>query len=79
MLIEKAISRRILDLCSERDITINKLATMSLITQSTLDNIVNCKSKNPKILTIARICEGLNISISEFFHDKLFKDVNLKI
>ena len=79
MLIEKAISRRILDLCSERDITINKLATMSLITQSTLDNIVNCKSKNPKILTIARICEGLNISISEFFDDKLFKDVNLKI
>lgn len=79
MLIEKAVSRRILDLCSERDITINKLATMSLVTQSTLDNIVNCKSKNAKILTIARICEGLNISISEFFDDKLFKDVNLKI
>jgi len=37
-----------------------------LLTQSTIQNLINCNSKNPKMLTIVRICDGLEISITDF-------------
>lgn len=60
----------------ERNITINKLASISCLTQSTVDSLVNGKSKNPKLLTIVRICDGLGISLSEFFNDNVFKNID---
>lgn len=76
MKVEEAISKKLLKICRERNISINKLASICCLTQSTVQNIVNCNSHNPKLLTIVRICEGLNISLSEFFDDTLF--VNLE-
>lgn len=73
MLISDAVSKRIIDLCNDKNISINKLAILSGITQSTLQSIICGKSKNPKLLTIIRICDSLNISLSEFFEDDLFK------
>lgn len=66
MTIIKAISKRIVELCNEKNITLNKLATMSGITQSTLDSIIKGKSKNPSITTLKKISDGLGISLSEF-------------
>ena len=60
----------------EKDITVNKLASISCLTQSTVDSLVNGKSKNPKILTIVRICDGLGITLTEFFDDELFKNID---
>lgn len=68
MTIVEAISKRILELCSDRDITLNKLATISGITQSTLDSIIKGKSKNPSITTLKKIADGLGITISEFLN-----------
>ena len=60
----------------ERDLSVNKLASISCLTQSTVDSLVNGKSKNPKLLTIVRICDGLNIKLSDFFEDKLFDKID---
>ena len=72
----EAVSTRILNLCNERNISVNKLAMQCGITQSTLAGIVNMKFVNPKTLTILRICRGLDMEIYEFFDDDLFKDID---
>ena len=79
MTISESISKRIKNIYNERNISINKLATMSCLTQSTLQSIIDGSSNNPKLLTIVRICYGLNISISEFFDDSLFDNLDLDI
>jgi transcriptional regulator with XRE-family HTH domain len=63
------IATRIIELCTQKGITVNKLADLSGLTQSTVDSIVNGKSHNPQVVTIYRICEGLGISLSDFFSD----------
>lgn len=67
-----AIAKRILDLCGKRGITPNKLSTISGMTQSTINNIINTGSKNPTVSTIKKICDGLEITLSEFFDDEIF-------
>ena len=75
MKISKAVSLKLLNIIREKDITVNKLSNICCLTQSTVDSLINGKSKNPKLLTIVRLCDGLNISMSEFFNDELFKEV----
>ena len=58
---------RILQLCHERDLTINKLATLSALPPSSVKNILYGKSKDPKLMTIKKICDGLDITLGEFF------------
>lgn len=76
MKLTKAVSEKINKILIEKDITVNKLASISCLTQSTVDSLVNGKSKNPKILTIVRICDGLGITLTEFFNDELFKNID---
>lgn len=56
---------RLTRLCIERNITINKLATLSGITQSTVDNIIKGKTKNPKLKTLHKLAIGLDMTVSE--------------
>lgn len=79
MTISEAVSTRILKICIRKKISINKLASDSLLTQSTLQSIIAGDSKNPKLLTISRICYGLNISLKDFFSDDIFNDIDLNI
>ncbi len=72
--VSKAVSKRITDLCSEYGYSINCLSELSGITQSTVNDIVNCKSKNVGIITIKKLCEGLCITLEEFFTDPLFRE-----
>ena len=72
MFLSNAIENRINNLCKERNITINKLCTICGITQSTLANMRTRPNTNLTILTIMRICRGLNISLQDFFNDTLF-------
>ena len=62
-----AVRNRILSLCGERGITINKLATLSALPPSSIKNILYGNSVNPKLLTIKMICDGLEITMGEFF------------
>lgn len=61
-----AVKVRILQLCAERNITINKLANISGLPPSSLKGIIYGRSRNPKILTIKIICDGLRITLTEF-------------
>ena len=76
MRLSEAMSKKLLKICEERDISINKLATICLLTQSTVQNIIECNSSNPKLLTIVRICDGLGITLEEFFSDDLFTNID---
>ena len=62
-----AVRNRILELCGERGISINKLATISALPPSSIKNILYGKSQNPKLITIKMICDGLDITLGEFF------------
>lgn len=73
--VTNAISNRILNLCYEYGYSINFLSQLSGITQSTVNDIVSCKSKNVGIITIKKICEGFSITLEEFFSCSLFKEL----
>lgn len=67
-----AVKNRILQLCEEKKITINHLANLSAVPPSSLKNILYGKSQNPKIITIKMLCDGLGITLGEFFSTKEF-------
>ena len=79
MRISQAIAKRILNLCDENNISVNKLALMSGLTQSTLQSIICGKIENPKVLTIVRICDSLKIELKDFFNDNLFKNIDIEL
>lgn len=75
----KAVKNRILELCEQKDLTINALATESGLPPSSIKNILYGKSKNPKIATIKIICDGVNISLKEFFDSPEFDNLDQEI
>lgn len=79
MEIGSAVRKRILELCKEHKITVNKLATISGITQSTLNNIVCGRNNSTTISTIKKICDGLDITIHQFFESSLFDNLEQEI
>jgi transcriptional regulator with XRE-family HTH domain len=79
MTVGEAVRERILELCRERNISINKLSGMSGITQSTLNNIVSGRNNSATVSTIKKICDGLDISIEEFFQSELFRGLEQEI
>ena len=78
MQLSEAVQKRIINLCKERNITLNKLATNSGLSYSTVFSIFYGKSNSPKLATILHICEGFNIELTDFFKDPLFKDVKFE-
>ncbi len=74
-----AVRNRILALCGERDITVNKLADISGLPPSSVKNIVYRKSKNPKIATIKKLCDGFDITLGEFFSTPEFDALEQEI
>lgn len=79
MNVGEAVKNRILELCHENNITINKLSTISGITQSTLNNITNGRNNSTTIATIKKICDGLEITLEEFFSADVFKNLEQEI
>ena len=75
----QVIRNRILKLCNERDITINKLANLSAVPPSSVKNILYGKSQNPKIITIKMLCDGLGITLKEFFDAEEFDKLEQEI
>jgi len=79
MNIGEAATRRILDLCAERKITVNKLSTICGLTQSTLNNIVSGRNRSMTISTVKKICDGLDMSVVEFFDTETFRELEQEI
>lgn len=79
MTIGEAVQIRIKNLCRDNNITVNKLAIISGLTQSTLNNIVSGRNNSTTVSTIKIICDGLNISIQDFFDDPLFQKLEQEL
>ncbi|MBQ8574506.1 MAG: helix-turn-helix transcriptional regulator [Clostridia bacterium] len=73
------VVQRIYELCKEREITPNALSYLSGVSQSTVKSILNGESKNPGIVTIKKLCDGLNISIVEFFNTEKFNNAEQEL
>lgn len=73
------VKNRILSLCKEKNFTINKLATESGVAPSTVKNILYGKSVNPGIVTIKMLCDGMGVSLTEFFCDESFRTLEQEI
>lgn len=79
MTIGEAVRNRILELCNQRGITINKLCTISGVTQSTINNIVSGRNNSATVSTIQKVCDGLNMTITEFFDSEYFRDLEPEV
>ena len=77
--IAEAVKLRILELCRERKITINKLSTICGLTQSTINNIMHREGSKPTVATVKKICDGLEITMAQFFTSKIFDDLEQEI
>ena len=75
----EAVAKRILQLCEQRNMAVNALAGVSGISPSTVYSMLNEKSKNPGVVSIKKLCDGLEISIREFFDSDLFDDPEQEI
>lgn len=74
-----AIVLRILILCAEHDMTIHELALKSEMSPASLYSILNKKSKNPRVLSVHKLCMGLGISLGEFFDCDLFNNLEQEV
>lgn len=79
MTISEAVIKRLYELCNERQITINKLSTISGITQSTVSDIVNGVTSSARMDTVKKLCDGLDISVRQFFDSPLFDDLEQEL
>lgn len=79
MNIGEAVRERILELCKQRNISINKLCHMSGVTQSTVNNIISGRNNSATVSTIQKLCDGLGITIEDFFHSERFRDLEQEI
>lgn len=79
MTVGGAVKERILELCKERGLSINKLCAMSGVTQSTVNNIINGRNNSATVSTVKKLCDGLGITIEEFFASDLFRELEQEI
>ena len=79
MMIGEAVKLRILNICRQRDISVNKLCTISGVTQSTLNNLVSGRNNSLTISTIKKLCDGLGMTIVEFFDSEEFRGLEQEL
>ena len=79
MNIGKATKMRLLELCEQRNLTINALCIISGVTQSTVNNLMSGRNNSITISTLKELCDGLNIFIGDFFDSDLFRNLEQEI
>ena len=79
MNVKQVVVHRIMELCKSRNITIHTLVNDVGIPPTTIYSMLNTKSRNPGIMTIKQVCDGLDISLREFFDSPIFDDLEQEI
>ena len=77
--LKDAVENRIYELCKERDITINMLATYAGVTPSTIYTLLDKRRKTVQLRTLKIICDGLEITLAEFFNTDEFNALEQEI
>jgi len=76
---KQAIAKRIIELCEQRNMAINALANISGVSPSTVYSMLNEKSQNPGAVSIKKLCDGLDITLREFFDSPIFENLEQEI
>ena len=76
---KEAVAKRILQLCEERNLAVNALANLAGLAPSTVYSLLNEKSQNPGVVSLKKICDGMDISVREFFNCDLFDNLEQEI
>ena len=76
---KEAVAKRIIELCKKRNIALNGLASISGVSPSTVYSMLNEKSLNPGVVSLKKLCDGLEISLREFFNSPLFENLEQEI
>ena len=79
MTAKEAVAKRILQLCDERNIAVNTLANISGVSPSTVYSMLNEKSQNPGVVSLQKLCDGLDITLRQFFDSELFDNLEQEI
>ncbi len=79
MRIKNAIVRRFQQLCQDRHIKYNELATLSGVTPSTVYSMMDNSRKDVSVVTVKKLCDGLGMTITDFFNDPLFENLEQEI
>lgn len=79
MTAKEAVAKRMLQLCDERNIAVNTLANISGVSPSTVYSMLNEKSQNPGVVSLQKLCDGLDITLRQFFDSEIFDDVEQEV
>ena len=79
MLIKDAIVERLGNICKEQGICYNELATRSGVTPSTVYSLMSKDRRDLSVITLKKLCDGLDITITEFFNDDIFKTLEQEL
>lgn len=79
MLIKEAIVKHLQDICRQRNMKYNELATVSGVTPSAVYSLMDASRKDLSVITLKKLCDGLDMTITEFFDDELFKTLEQEI
>ena len=79
MLIKEAIVLHLKDICKKRSICYNELAVISGVTPSTVYSLMDERRKDLSVITLKKLCDGLDITITEFFDDEIFRTLEQEI
>ena len=77
--VAQCVANRLLELCRERNLSINALARSAAVPPTTLKNVISGVSRNPGIVTIKMLCDGLDISLIDFFDTEEFRCLEQEI
>ena len=79
MTIGEAVKARVLELCQEKELTINRLSIVSGVTQSTVNNFISGRNHSITLSTLKKLCDGMNITMPEFFSSELFENLEQEL
>lgn len=75
----ECVAQRIMELCREKDLSFHALGIQSGVPSSTVKSILNGASKNPGIVTLKMLCDGLGITLCDFFDTEEFRDLEQEL
>ena len=76
---KEAIATRIIELCNQKNIAVNALANLAGVPPSTVYSMLNKKSQNPGVVSLKKLCDGLDLSLRQFFDSPIFDDIEQEI
>ena len=79
MSVKDIVANRFMELCRERGLTVNALATLSGVTPSTVYSLMDSARRDVSLVTVKKLCDGLEITLGEFFAVPAFDELEQEI